>query len=91
MSREGREYRAAVAAHVRSGSLRGRLAVEILALPPDRRRRDLDNALKAALDALTHAGVWEDDSQIDELTIIRGDAVGRDYARLEVSIRQRQQ
>ena len=51
--------------------LTGRVAVRIEAQPPDRRVRDLDNLLKAPLDALTHAGLWVDDSQIDELTIMR--------------------
>jgi len=48
-----------------------RLKVQIIAFPPDKRRRDLDNVLKAALDALTQCGVWGDDSQIDQLEIIR--------------------
>lgn len=48
-----------------------RLAVRITAHMPDRRRRDLDNLLKGALDALTAAGVWADDSQIDVLSIER--------------------
>lgn len=39
---------------------------------PDRRRRDLDNILKALFDALTHAGLWLDDSQIDFISISRG-------------------
>jgi crossover junction endodeoxyribonuclease RusA len=39
---------------------------------PDRRRRDLDNVLKSTLDSLTHAGVWDDDSQIDQLSVERG-------------------
>ena len=47
----------------------------ILAKPPDRRRRDLDNILKALLDSIVHAGVIEDDSQIDEIQITRGDVV----------------
>lgn len=50
---------------------RARLLVSIDAFPPDRRARDLDNTLKAALDALTHAGVWVDDEQIDRLEIER--------------------
>lgn len=44
-----------------------RLCVRLHANPPDRRRRDLDGMLKAVLDSLTKAGVWLDDSQIDEL------------------------
>lgn len=43
----------------------------IKASPPDRRARDLDNILKALLDALAHAGVYADDSEIDELHIYR--------------------
>lgn len=48
-----------------------RLSVRINVSPPDRRRRDLDNMLKPMLDALTHACIWKDDSQIDDLRIIR--------------------
>ncbi|AKC12291.1 TPA: RusA family crossover junction endodeoxyribonuclease [Escherichia coli] len=36
------------------------------------RRRDLDNILKAPLDALTHAGLLIDDEQFDEINIVRG-------------------
>ena len=49
----------------------GRLRVEIIAHPPDRRKRDLDNVLKSLLDSLQHAGVYEDDTQIDDLRIVR--------------------
>ena len=45
------------------------LAVTIDVTFPDRRKRDLDNILKALLDALQHAGVYEDDSQIKDLRI----------------------
>lgn len=51
--------------------LRDRLQVWIEAYPPDRRRRDLDNIKKALLDAMTHAGVYEDDCLIDDLRVIR--------------------
>jgi crossover junction endodeoxyribonuclease RusA len=53
----------------------GRLAVFITAYPPDHRRRDVDNICKALLDALQHAGVYEDDAQIDALVVTRGDVV----------------
>ncbi len=46
--------------------------VDIELRVPDRRRRDIDNHGKAIFDALTHAGVWEDDSLVDELTVRRG-------------------
>lgn len=51
--------------------LKGRLAVRIEVYPPDRRKRDLDNLLKAPLDALSHAGIYVDDSQIDRLIVAR--------------------
>lgn len=73
ISKEGREYRESVARAV--GPVRrlgGRLQVWIRATMPDRRNRDLDNLLKATLDALQHAGAYEDDSQIDELRVLRG-------------------
>jgi crossover junction endodeoxyribonuclease RusA len=49
----------------------GRLAIEIKATPPDKRKRDLDNILKSLLDSLTHARVIEDDSQFDAIAIAR--------------------
>lgn len=77
LSREGRRYKAAVWATVRARvgtgePLTGRLAVDVRLYPPDRLRRDIDNfGGKALLDALTEAGVWQDDSQLDELRIRR--------------------
>ena len=51
----------------------GRLAVTIHAHAPDYRRRDLDNLCKAILDGLSKKclGVYKDDSQIDDLRIVR--------------------
>jgi crossover junction endodeoxyribonuclease RusA len=52
------------------------LKVEIEAWRPDKRKRDLDNLLKAVLDSLAHAGVFEDDSQIVDLRIYWGPLIG---------------
>ena len=51
----------------------GRLSLWLYAYPPDARKRDLDNLLKAVLDALQHAGAFKDDSQVDHLVITRGE------------------
>lgn len=76
ISSKGRAYRAALAeALVQHGyieTLSERLYVEVTLYPPDVRKRDLDNYMKSLLDACTHAGLWEDDSQIDQLEIRRG-------------------
>jgi crossover junction endodeoxyribonuclease RusA len=52
-----------------------RLTVTINVLPPDKKKRDLDNILKATLDALQYAKIYGDDNQIDMLTVIRRDPV----------------
>jgi crossover junction endodeoxyribonuclease RusA len=54
-------------------TLAGPLAVRIVANPPDRRTRDVDNVLKCLLDSLTKAGIWQDDSQIELLVVQRGE------------------
>jgi crossover junction endodeoxyribonuclease RusA len=52
-----------------------RLAIQIMIHPRDKRRFDLDNLLKAILDALMKAGMYNDDSQIDYIEIARGEQV----------------
>lgn len=52
------------------------VAVSVTLHAPDNRRRDLDNfGGKALLDALTHAGVWLDDSQVRRLSMEWGENV----------------
>lgn len=53
----------------------GPIVVDITAYPPDRRLRDLDNLLKATLDALQRAGVYADDHQIKEINLRWGPVV----------------
>lgn len=72
ISKDGREYRERVISLCRGCKrLTGPLWVRIEFYPPDKRRRDLDNLLKPLLDALAYGGVYEDDSQIDQLEIKR--------------------
>ena len=76
LSADGRMYREVVGMHclaskIAGKRLSGRLSVRFIINPPDRRRRDIDNLVKVPLDALTHAAVWLDDSQIDEMYMRR--------------------
>jgi crossover junction endodeoxyribonuclease RusA len=92
ISKEGREYRAEVCellssaggSGIRKPPSGGRIALAITAFPPDRRRRDLDNIQKPVLDALEHAGIYADDSQIDLLVTRRRDVVRN--GRLQVDV-----
>ena len=43
--------------------------------PRDKRKIDIDNRIKAVLDALEDAGVFNNDFQVDHLEIIRGEPV----------------
>lgn len=80
ISKKGREYRLAVAEQVliQKGAKHysGKVKLTIEAWRPDDRRRDLDNLLKAPLDALTHAGVYDDDHLIVDLRIYWADEKG---------------
>lgn len=76
IGKAGQEFRATVIEALReipetSEPLSDRLQVWIEAYPPDRRKRDLDNLKKALLDALTHAGVYQDDCLIDDVRAVR--------------------
>lgn len=73
LSESGRKYRRDVIvqclAEGAPRGLQGPLACTIDLYPPCNRRKDCDNFAKALLDALTHAGVYGDDSQIVDLRI----------------------
>lgn len=77
LSKPGREYRKkTLAAVAEQGSPQfgdARVEVTMILHAPDSRRRDIDNYSKGVLDGLTHAGVWSDDEQIDDLHIKRGE------------------
>ncbi len=57
--------------------LSGRLKVRLEFYPPTRCKWDVDGRPGGLLDALTHTGVWGDDSQIDDLRLIRRECLGK--------------
>lgn len=49
-----------------------RVRLEVIMWPPDARKRDQDNILKPIQDAMIHANLLVDDSQIDQTFVYRG-------------------
>ena len=76
LSQKGREFKAAVADYVveyrvpKLGD--SKLRISMVLFPRDKRKIDIDNRIKSVLDALQDAGVFDDDFQVDELSIVRG-------------------
>ncbi|ENA7071124.1 RusA family crossover junction endodeoxyribonuclease [Escherichia coli] len=60
-------------------------SVEIVLFPPDNRIRELDNYNKALFDALTHAGVWEDDSQVKRMLVEWGPVIPKGKVEITIS------
>lgn len=78
ISDKGRQYRNDafyLLADMRGKCQDKKLMVTINVYPPDKRKRDLDNILKCLLDAMEHANVYENDNNIDMLTVIRRHSV----------------
>ena len=72
LSERGKAYRQEVYAltleqHGIFKPFTGPLKATVELVPPDRRKRDIDNFNKALFDSLKHANVYMDDSQIKQL------------------------
>ena len=88
ISREGRHYREKVVSILADAGIKplnGKLEMWMSFLPPDNRRRDLDNCVKCAQDALQEGGLYFDDSQIKRLHLEMCEPIeyGRCYVRIQ--------
>ena len=91
ISKRGKEYRSEVIEalkeqHLDNEGISGRISVLIAMNPPSNHKRDLDNYFKVPLDAITKAGFWIDDSQIDSLKMVRGSK--SKLGNLEIEVRE---
>ena len=59
--------------------------VRIELVPRTNRRYDVDNFIKPTLDALTHAGLWDDDSQVIRLIANKNEKENEAYAIVEIA------
>lgn len=63
-----------------------KLKVEMKVFPPNNRRHDLDNRIKQTFDALQHANVFNDDYQVNQLTMEKCEVF--EGGKIELSIRE---
>ena len=79
LSPAGRKFKEAVSDYVveyrvpKLGD--SKLRISMVLFPRDKRKIDIDNRIKSVLDALQDAGVFDDDFQVDELSIVRGKTI----------------
>lgn len=77
ISKAGKEFKLQVQDYVIENAVPKmgdkRLQMQVTLYPRDRRKQDIDNRIKALWDALTDAGVMDDDEQIDVLIVQRGE------------------
>ena len=79
LSKAGREYKKAIAEYVVENNVpkfgESKLKITMILQPKDKRKMDIDNRIKCVLDSLQEAGVFDDDFQVDELHVMRGEQV----------------
>lgn len=77
LSQKGRDYKAKISDLVSEyrpaieNALEGRLSVFVAISSPTKRQYDIDNRIKPLFDALQHAGVFNDDEQVDYFAVLR--------------------
>lgn len=77
LSKKGREYKISVLHEILSlGDYKfrsGKILIHIKLYVPDRRKRDIDNAVKSLLDSIVYADLIKDDSLVFKLIVEKFD------------------
>ena len=88
LTAKAKKFRASVIAYVASlngiRTHQGRIKAVVTLHGATKRNFDVDNFMKGIGDALTHARVYRDDSQIDELIIKRGEIIKGGMVKVEL-------
>lgn len=89
ISERGREYLAYIQEIALMHRLRGRfgadrVAVSIIMYPKTKRRFDCDNFTKCLFDSFSKCGIWDDDEQIYDLQIIKGQQMKNGFLEVHV-------
>jgi crossover junction endodeoxyribonuclease RusA len=76
LSKAGRQFKAAVQDYVVEHNIpkfgASKVKLTMVLRPRDKRKIDIDNRIKAVLDSLEDAGVFDNDWQVDHIEMIRG-------------------
>lgn len=79
MSAKGRAFKLAVVYCVVKAGLKSlgdkKLKITMVLRPRDKRKIDIDNRIKSVLDALENSGLFDNDYQVDDLRITRGELI----------------
>ena len=79
LSKNGRQFKTDVQDYIIEKNIPKfgdkKLKITMILRPRDKRKIDIDNRIKAVLDSLQDAGVFDDDFQVDHIEMIRGEQI----------------
>jgi crossover junction endodeoxyribonuclease RusA len=79
LSKNGRQFKSDVQDYIIEKNIPKfgdkKLKITMILRPRDKRKIDIDNRIKAVLDSLQDAGVFDDDFQVDHIEMIRGEQI----------------
>ena len=86
-----RDYERLAVNHLKSIGIYGEkieshLSVTIVLMPPTNARYDIDNRTKGIFDSLSASGFWVDDSQVQRLTIDKGEKVKNGMVSISINV-----